>query len=348
MRCVMLHSTWQIMHWVTGTPNPVAICAGFCVTHQHPEFPVQTDVKLVESLIPATGERPNIFIFVVDSMRPDYLGAYNSNVDFTPNLDAFARDSAVMHNAYTQYAGTSLSEPAIWAGTLVLHDHDLSTFARVNSLEKLATVDGYREVVSYDTVVSQFISPAQDLVKLDNGKLWNQFEVCSTIQQTETELDRAASSGRPVLFYAQPMNVHQFAHNDLPRLTEENWQRRPGFVNRIAYEVHGVDECLGGFFAYLKHRNLYDNSIIVVTADHGDATGDFGRYSHSTSIYPEIMRVPLMIHMPKKMRGELVYDDQALATLTDIRHPSIICWDIAPWWRMRTLGIRCWQSLRRS
>jgi hypothetical protein len=286
-----------------------------------PNFPVQREVNLVDSLVPANGERPNIFVFVIDSMRPDYLGAYNPKVDFTPNLDAFARESVVMRHAYTQYAGTSLSEPAIWAGTMLLHDHDLNAFSKINSLEKLGKVDGYREVVSYDPVVSQFVSASDRLVKLDTDKIWNQFEVCSTIEQTETLLDHNAT-GQPILLYTQPMNVHQFAHNSLPRMTSENWQPRPGLVNRIAYEVHGVDRCLGGFFAYLKQHNLYDNSIIVVTADHGDATGDFGRYSHSTTVYPEIMRVPIIIHLPKNLQGKLVYDDQALATLTDIT-PSI-------------------------
>ena len=286
-------------------------------------FPIQREVNLVDRLLPAPGDRPNIFIFVVDSMRPDYLGAYNPKVDFTPNLDAFARDSVVMRHAYTQYAGTSLSEPAIWAGAMLLHDHDLSAFSKINSMEKLARVDGYKMIVSYDEVLRQVFSASDDVVKLDAGNtLWNQLEVCSTIQQTEQMLEDASGVAQPVFFYTQPKNVHQFAHNNLPRMTGENWQRRPGFVNRIAYEVHGVDQCLGGFFAYLKQHNLYDNSIIVVTSDHGDATGDFGRYSHSTSIYPEIMRVPIIIHLPKNQQGKLVYDDQALATLTDIT-PSI-------------------------
>jgi arylsulfatase A-like enzyme len=63
---------------------------------------------------------------------------------------------------------------------------------------------------------------------------------------------------------------------------------------------------------------MYDNSIIIVTSDHGDATGEFGRMSHSTSIWPEIMRVPLIIHLPPKMREHLVYDDTRASTLTDI------------------------------
>jgi arylsulfatase A-like enzyme len=63
---------------------------------------------------------------------------------------------------------------------------------------------------------------------------------------------------------------------------------------------------------------MYDNSIIIVTSDHGDATGEFGRSSHSTSIWPEIMQVPLIVHLPPKMREHLVYDDTRISTLTDI------------------------------
>ncbi len=283
-----------------------------------PNFIPQTEVKLVDPLTPSQGERPNIFIFTIDSMRPDYLGAYNPKVDFSPNLDAFARDSVVIHNAYTQYAGTGLSEPAIWAGTMLLHDHDLSAFPKVNGLEKLATVDRYQMIVSYDTYLRQMLSPSDDVIKLDADKRWNQCEICSTLHQTEQLLDENANSSRAIFFYSQPMNVHQFAHNDMPSMTAANWRIRPGFVQRIAYEVHQVDGCLGNFFAYLKQRNLYDNSIVVIAADHGDATGEFGRYSHSLSIYPEIIRVPLIIHLPKKIRGTLVYDDSRISTLTDI------------------------------
>jgi arylsulfatase A-like enzyme len=63
---------------------------------------------------------------------------------------------------------------------------------------------------------------------------------------------------------------------------------------------------------------MYDDSINIETSDHGDATGEFGRTSHSTSIWPEIMRVPLIVHLPANMRERLVYDDTRLSTLTDI------------------------------
>jgi hypothetical protein len=318
--------SFALAHHILGNARQER-CGDLCrILRQYTNIRVaeaKTEVKLVDQLVPTTGERPNIFIFVIDSLRPDYLGAYNPRVDFTPNLDALARNSIALRNVYTQYAGTTLSEPAIWSGAMLLHAHYMQPFYKVNSLEKLAKTDGYQMVVSFDTVLSQILSPDDDLVKLDTDKpLWNRFEACSTLQQTESVLDTRADKSRPVLFYAQPMNVHQFARNDMPRITTSNWRMRPGFDNRIAYEVHQVDQCLGAFFAYLKGRGLYDKSIIIVTSDHGDATGEFGRRSHSISIYPEVMRVPLMVHLPEKARDRLVYDDSRLSALTDIT-PSL-------------------------
>jgi hypothetical protein len=281
------------------------------------------DLKLVDPLVPTLGVHPNIFVFVIDSMRPDYLGAYNPKATFTPNLDALAHDSLVVRNVYTPYAGTSLSEPAIWAGALLLHAHFMQPFERVNSLEKLLKTDGYQIVVSYDEILREILSPSDDLVKLDTDKkLWNQIEICSTLQQAESALDQRSDRARPIFFYAQPKNVHQFARNDLPLAKAQNWPAHPGFNYRISFELHQVDDCMGGFVGWLKARGLYDNSIIVVTSDHGDATGEFGRNSHSLVIYPEIMRVPLMVHLPKTMRERLVHDDDRVSALIDIT-PSL-------------------------
>jgi len=321
-------ASFQLAHQLLGNAREEH-CADLCrILREYTNIrdaQARTDVKLVDSLIPAQGERPNIFIFVIDSLRPDYLGAYNPRVDFTPNLDAFAKDknTIALRNAYTQYAGTTLSEPAIWSGVMLLHTHYLQPFHRVNGLEKLANADGYQMMVSYDTVLSQLLSPSDDIVKLDTDKpLWNRFEVCSTVQQTEQALDTRSDKTRPVLFYAQPMNVHQFAHNNLPMMTSANWRLRPGFHNRIAYEVHQVDEYMGSFFAYLKSRGMYDNSIIVLISDHGDATGEYGRFSHSVTLFPEVMRVPMIVHLPPEMRKKIVYDDSRVSLLTDVT-PSL-------------------------
>jgi hypothetical protein len=281
------------------------------------------DLKLVDDLAPTKGPRPNIFLIVVDSMRPDYLGAYNSKVHFTPNLDAFAKESVIVHNAYSPYAGTSLSEPAIWSGTLLLHAHYLQPFTRLNSLETLLRTDGYQMILSEDEILAALIPASPDIIRLDKDKhLWGQLEISSTIGQLEGILQNRAADAPPVFFYSQPKNVHQFAMNKLPSAVQAGWHAIPGFSYRISYEVNQVDGFLGQFFSWLKAHGQYDNSIIILTSDHGDATGELGRNSHSLIIYPEVMRVPLIIHLPESMRKDLVYDDSRVSALTDIT-PSL-------------------------
>jgi glucan phosphoethanolaminetransferase (alkaline phosphatase superfamily) len=319
-------TSFQLAHHILGNAREMP-CGDLCrILRQYTNIrdaEAKTDVTLVDDLVPTTTRRPNIFILVIDSMRPDYVGAYNPKVDFTPNLDALARESIALRNVFTQYAGTTLSEPAIWSGTMLLHAHYMQPFSRVNGLEKLANTDGYQMVVSYDTVLSQILSPSDNLTKLDSDKpLWNRFEACSTLSQLKKTLDARTDRSRPVLFYAQPMNVHLFARNDLPMGDDPDWHVRPGFNDRIAHEVHQVDACLGSFFAYLKARGLFDESVIVVTSDHGDATGEFGRRGHSISIFPEVVRVPLIVHLPASMQQKLLYDDNRLSALTDIT-PSL-------------------------
>jgi len=315
-------ASFLLAHHVLGNSRYEA-CGDLCrILRQYTNIRdthITQGVRLVDVMTPTQASRPNVFVFVIDSMRPDYLGAYNPQVDYTPNLDALANDGIAFHRAYTQYAGTSLSEPAIWAGAELLHTHYPQPFDEVNSLRTLARTDGYELIASYDVILRPLFTPSDEITKLDSDQdLWNRIEVCSTISQLESHLDARRNKSQPALFYTQAMNVHQFARNDVPSPTSQHWPERPGLNTRITYEVHWVDSCIGGFVNYLKQRGLYDDSIIVVTSDHGDATGELGRTSHSTSIWPEIMRVPLIMHLPAKMRQEFVYDDSRLSTLTDI------------------------------
>ena len=318
--------SFQLTDRLLGNASAKEECGELCrVLRQYTNIrdaETTASVNLVENLTPIKTDRPNIFIFVIDSLRPDFLGPYNPNVDFTPNIDSLAKDSTVFRDAYTQYAGTTLSEPAIWSGALLLHSHYLHPFESVNSLEKLVKTDGYQMVVSVDTVLKEILSSDDHLIKLDSDKsTWNEFEMCSTVDQLTNTLDTRAERTAPIFFYAQPLNVHMAARNNLPTSVAAHWSR-PGFNQKIAFKVHQTDECVGKFISALKTRGMYDNSVIVLTSDHGDATGEFGRKMHSSIIYPEVMRVPLIIHLPKSMQGKFVADHDSISTLTDIT-PSL-------------------------
>ncbi|HZW79920.1 MAG TPA: sulfatase-like hydrolase/transferase, partial [Candidatus Deferrimicrobiaceae bacterium] len=62
----------------------------------------------------------------------------------------------------------------------------------------------------------------------------------------------------------------------------------------------------------------YDNSIIVLTSDHGDSYGEFGRYGHSDFLFPEVIRIPLIIHLPSEMRRGAVWDPEQIAFSMDV------------------------------
>ena len=110
----------QLAHHFLGNAPETEKCGDLCrVLREYTnvrDAETTAEVRLVDTLVPRAGDRPNIFIFVIDSLRPDFLGAYNPKVDFTPNIDRFANDSVVFRNAYTQYAGTTLSEPCNLGG----------------------------------------------------------------------------------------------------------------------------------------------------------------------------------------------------------------------------------------
>lgn len=59
-----------------------------------------------------------------------------------------------------------------------------------------------------------------------------------------------------------------------------------------------VDFALNEFFTALKQRGLYDNTLIIVTADHGEALGEHGMHLHE-DLYQHTVRVPLFIRFPR-------------------------------------------------
>jgi hypothetical protein len=67
------------------------------------------EVNLVDALAPRVGRAPHSFMFVIDSLRQDYVSPYNPRVTFTPAIEAFARDSVVFKRAFTRYGATGLS-----------------------------------------------------------------------------------------------------------------------------------------------------------------------------------------------------------------------------------------------
>ena len=69
-------------------------------------------------------------------------------------------------------------------------------------------------------------------------------------------------------------------------------------VNLYDGELAYVDRELGRFFDHVKAEGLYDSSLIVVTADHGEAFYEHGYWKHTQTLYEEMVRVPLIVKWP--------------------------------------------------
>lgn len=274
--------------------------------------------EIVDRLVASSDAKPNIFIIVVDSLRRDYVSAYNPAVDFTPEIQKVAHDSVVMRNAFTRYAGTALSEPAIWSGVMQVHMHYVQPYSRLNNLEKLIRVDGYQNYVAMDAILQKILDPATSVVNLDTepANFTGGYDLCNTVNHAETLIDQR-HAGSPIFFFAQPQNIHLATLEALP-LNYRPRREYAGFEPKYSSELERVDGCFGKFVRYLKARGLYENSIIVLTSDHGEEMNEEPHANHSFNLRPEILRIPLIIHLPAGTQKHYFYDPQEIAFATDI------------------------------
>jgi arylsulfatase len=100
------------------------------------------------------------------------------------------------------------------------------------------------------------------------------------------------------------------------------------YDNGIAY----MDSCIGEFIRALKDMGMYDNSLIIITADHGEEFQEHGYMLHENPFfYEEIIHVPFLVKLPRGMReaasGRRIH---ALVELIDIMPSVLECAKIKP------------------
>jgi arylsulfatase A-like enzyme len=85
----------------------------------------------------------------------------------------------------------------------------------------------------------------------------------------------------------------------------------------LAYdaEVASIDATLKGVFAELKRRELLQRSIVIFTADHGEEFHEHGGYGHRTTLYNELIHVPLIVMLPGQSVGRRIPDVVSLVDL---------------------------------
>lgn len=115
---------------------------------------------------------------------------------------------------------------------------------------------------------------------------------------------------RPFFLFLNFMEMHEpYLAEELPKVFPRSVEDLLGqkriseaLMQRIRREYYRttsiIDEFLGAIVSYLKKNDVYDESIIVLTSDHGQALKERGFYGHGIVLYDEIVEIPLIVKYP--------------------------------------------------
>ena len=112
--------------------------------------------------------------------------------------------------------------------------------------------------------------------------------------------------------------------------------------------LHALDRELGELFETLRIQGVLENTVVIVTADHGEELGEHALYDHGESLYRPEIQVPLLVALPsQESAGVVVPEEVSLldlaATIVDLSRTTAKSpfpgRSIAPLWRPDPSGV---------
>lgn len=266
---------------------------------------------------------PNIILLVIDSLRPDHLGSYGYAQNTSPNLDALAAKGARFSRAISQSWTTTGSLMSIFT-SLYPEVHVTSSESKNSPHQlgdKFTTLPEVLKNAGYRT--AGFFGQADFNPSAGFGRgmeLWAQ----NTDTLDRESLLRASQwieSAQALPFFmfihAGPRNLY----SPPPADTWDYWLgRKEQLVALYDMDIKNIDKALGDFFYELKKKGSLDNTLVIVTSDHGREFWEHNNFSHNT-LYAENSHVPLILIWPGRVPEGLVIDSQV--RLIDLM-PTII------------------------
>ena len=125
--------------------------------------------------------------------------------------------------------------------------------------------------------------------------------------------------GEPTAVPSAPRSHAQYQMlRDWQKLEKSQLSPADLAIARAAYDecIAALDRDLGKLFGSLERRGLLDNTLVVVTADHGEQFGEHGEFGHGFSVYQPEIHVPLLVRFPPKVpTGRVVREAVSLRDL---------------------------------
>ncbi|MEO8276098.1 MAG: sulfatase [Thermoanaerobaculia bacterium] len=304
---------------------------------------------------------PNILIVVMDCLRADHVSAYGYARPTTPNLDKLAAEGIRFKSAYANGTWTKPSMATLFTG-LYPSEHGLLRVGTPASdvTETDALADGIPmlaepfEKAGYHTIaaVNQIhLKPEFGFARGFDDYHWvkerSAFELNRLIATSMT----AVPADQPVFAWVHYLDLHwpyrHFRKSPMPELgptfmkpepptdqgreviatwvkdhlTEEN---RLALAARYDREIRYADEALADLVERFRAAGRLDDTLILVTADHGEGFWEHERLMHGFEPYEEVAHVPLVMRPPARLgfpsgvRETLVSHVDLGATLLDV------------------------------
>ncbi|MCA9781275.1 MAG: sulfatase, partial [Candidatus Eremiobacteraeota bacterium] len=291
--------------------------------------------------LPAPVKHPTVVLFVVDTLRADYLQPYGFPHPTSPRLQEFRKEAVLYQECLAPSPWTKPSMATLVTG-LPPEEHGVLDFAdRLSedstTVAEILSESGYQcRAWVNNGLLDKVFGYAQgyqtySMVPAPTGGLKLVDDALKSLTLSDTA---------PSLLYFHLLDPHTpYLPSDKNRkkmledfglsTNEGEWGSagleqkevsrfiaqlaaggEPQLVHRgeVVKALYGgcvadADEAFGVLTDWLKENDLYDNALIVVTSDHGEELMDHGSVGHLTTLYRELVRVPLLIKFPHGRRA---------------------------------------------
>lgn len=279
--------------------------------------------------------RPNIMLLLIDTLRADHIGTYGYSRKTTPNIDSIAADGVVFESATSQEPHTVPSTASILTG-LYPANHGVVTIIDDTFNDSAVTLG--ERLMKGGYITAGFTGTNIIIHFLKLGERFETFDWrCApkmNWQSAECMAGRIIpwieeNKSRPFFLYAHFFDPHD-SYNAPPPYAEMFCKAPPdnlgigggdlkgytrGFLinfpmvefspNDLEYlkcrydgEIAYVDSQIGKILEHLRATGILDNTILIITADHGEEFLEHGRLLHGQDLHGELTHVPMIFRYP--------------------------------------------------
>ena len=295
----------------------LALALAACGPEPEDATPSSVRADVEHLLSGASSGQPPVILITIDTLRADRLSSYGSDRVATPHLDRLAAEGIRFANASSTVPFTLPAHSSIMTGLYPPSHGVRENVGYVLAPELVTIAERFRDA-GYVTggFVSAFVLDARWGIGRGFDTYVDDFDLDSmaganlgSVQRAGTETIAHALEWLDGVGAEEPffMWLHLFDPHDPydpPEPFRSEYQGRP-YDGEVAY----TDSLIGEFRAALEERGLFDESVLVLTSDHGEGLGDHGESYHGFFVYDSTVHVPLIVRLPGGTeRGRVVGD----------------------------------------